>query len=516
MRRSVRGRGLSEEQSDVVIIGAGFAGLCMAIQLAKSGVRSFTVLERGGDLGGTWRENRYPGCACDVQSPLYSYSFEPNAGWSRMFAERAEIHDYLRHCAHKYELLSHVRFNENVVCSRFDETRRQWVLQTERGQKYRAGVVVAAMGALSNPSYPRIQGAYQFQGEHFHSAEWNGSYDLTGKRVAVIGTGASAIQFVPQIAPAVARLDLYQRTAPWVMPKPDRAIGKIEKALYRALPFLQKLVRWAIYCQLESRVLAFAGHPKLMRLAAYQARRYIRREISDPELREKVTPNYVLGCKRVLISNDYYAALSRANVHVITHDIREIRPHSVVDATGEEREVDAIIYGTGFKVQELVPRGAFFGRGARDLADAWSAGPEAYKGTCISGFPNLFFLLGPNTGLGHSSMIFMIESQVRYVLDALRQMKEQGWSAVEVEPTVQAEFNRGLQERSESAVWSSGCTSWYLAESGRNTAIWPDFTFRFRRATRTFDAAAYRIEQAAGNEEQPAPEPLPPGAAALR
>jgi cation diffusion facilitator CzcD-associated flavoprotein CzcO len=479
---------------EVLIIGAGFAGLCMAIRLKQAGIESFTLLERGEDIGGTWRDNLYPGCACDVQSHLYSYSFEPNAGWSRMFAEQVEILEYLRRCADKYGLLPHIRFGQNVSCARFDEARGIWTVETGSGNVYRARTVVSGMGALSNPARPNIEGMARFEGEQFHSATWKHDYDFAGKRVAVIGSGASAIQFVPQIAPKVARLDLYQRTAPWILPKPDRVIGKAERAVYRAFPLAQKVMRWGIYWQLEARVVAFTVDPSLMRPVAKHARRYIRRSIQDPELRAKLTPDYTVGCKRVLISNDYYAAIARPNVSVITDAIRELRARSVVDQTGHEREVDAVVYATGFQVQNLMPTGTFFGRLGRDLADMWREGPVAYKGTTVTGFPNLFFLLGPNTGLGHSSVIYMIESQVAYVIAALRQMRKNGWRTLDVNPDAQARYNQTLQSKSARAVWESGCASWYLTENGRNTTIWPDFTFRFRQITRTFDSGAYRVE----------------------
>ncbi|MEO8179869.1 MAG: NAD(P)/FAD-dependent oxidoreductase [Deltaproteobacteria bacterium] len=479
---------------EVLIIGAGFAGLCMAIQLRKAGIESFTILERADDIGGTWRDNHYPGCACDVQSHLYSYSFEPHAAWSRTFAEQPEILGYLRRCARKYGLLRQIAFGQNVTNARFDERQHLWCVETAGGNVYRARVVVAGMGALSNAAYPNIDGLSGFAGAKFHSAHWDHSLELAGKRVAVIGSGASAIQFVPQIAPHVARLDLYQRTPPWILPKPDRPIRGAERAMYAALPLVLKLMRWAFYWRLETRMLAFT-EPVLMRPVAAYARRYLRRCVQDPALRAKLLPEYTLGCKRVLISNDYYPALTSPNVDVITEGIREIRERSILDRANCEREVDVIIFATGFKVQELVPRGMFFGSGGRELADAWRDGAEAYKGTTVAGFPNLFFLLGPNTGLGHSSVIFMIESQVAYVMDALRQMRTNNWSALEVQAEAQAAFNRELDAKSASAVWKSGCRSWYLTENGRNTTMWPDFTFRFRHLTRRFDSQAYRTER---------------------
>lgn len=478
---------------DVLILGAGFAGLCMGVQLQRSGVTSFAILERASEVGGTWRDNRYPGCACDVPAALYSYSFEPNPAWSRRFAERREILAYLVACADKFGLRSRISFNADVRRASFDARRGSWLVETAGGARYRARVVVTAMGALSSPAFPSIAGRERFEGEQFHSAAWKADYEVSGKRVAVIGTGASAIQLVPQIAPRVARLDLYQRTPPWVLPRAERTTRGGERALYRALPITQKLARWATYWQLESQVLAFARFPRLMRFAEGLARRHLRRQVPSEALRARLTPRYGLGCKRVLLSNDYYPALTRPNVELVTEPIREIRARSLVDATGREREVDAIVYGTGFEVQHFVAPGTFIGADGRDLAEVWRDGAEAYKGTTVSGYPNLFFIVGPNTGLGHSSMVFMIESQVAYVIDAIRQMRLHGWASVEVAPAAQASYNRELQARSRGTVWTSGCSSWYLSSGGRNTTIWPDFTFRFRRLSRRFDADAYRI-----------------------
>jgi cation diffusion facilitator CzcD-associated flavoprotein CzcO len=478
---------------DVLILGAGFGGLCMGIQLQRSGLTSFAILERASEVGGTWRDNRYPGCACDVPAALYSYSFAPNPAWSRRFAERGEILAYLVSCADRYGLRPRISFGADVRRASFDEARGCWLVETAGGARYRARVLVTAMGALSTPAYPSFPGSERFSGEQLHSAAWRPECDLSGKRVAVIGTGASAIQLVPQLAPRVAQLDLYQRTPPWVLPRAERCTRGPERALYGALPLAQKLARWATYWQLESQVLAFARHPRWMRYAESVARRHLRRQVPSEALRARLTPRYRLGCKRVLLSNDYYPALTRPNVELVTEPIRELRERSLVDATGRGREVDAIVYGTGFQVQHFVAPGSFIGAQGRDLAEVWSDGPEAYKGTAVTGFPNLFFIVGPNTGLGHSSMVFMIESQVAYVVDAIRQMRERRWASVEVAPAAQASYNRELQARSRGTVWTSGCASWYLSSGGRNTTIWPDFTFRFRRLLRRFDAEAYRI-----------------------
>jgi cation diffusion facilitator CzcD-associated flavoprotein CzcO len=483
------GQGLS-----VLIVGTGFSGLGMAIRLKQAGFEDFTILERADDVGGTWRDNSYPGCACDVQSHLYSYSFEPNPGWSRMFAPQPEIKAYLQHCARKYGLLPHIRYNAELVRAEYDEKNALWNVTTRAGETYSASVLVSGMGGLSTPAFPSIKGLETFKGKMFHSAHWDHGHQLEGERVAVIGTGASAIQFVPKVAQKAARLDLYQRTATWILPKPDRAISTAERLLFKRFPAAQRALRNSIYWMLESRVLGFVINPRVMKLVERQARSHIRRQVKDPVLRRKLTPDYTIGCKRILISDDFYPAVSRANVEVITDGIREIRAHSVIDANGVERGVDTIILGTGFKAQDPMPRGAIFGRGGQDLLDAWADGPEAYKGTTVSGFPNFYVLMGPNTGLGHSSMVYMIESQIQYVLDALQAMRREGLRSLEVRPEAQARYNAGLQQKLGKAVWQSGCKSWYVNEAGKNTTLWPGFTFRFRELTRRVELVDYRTE----------------------
>lgn len=490
----------------VLIVGSGFSGLGMAIRLCQSGIEDFKILERGASVGGTWRDNRYPGCACDVQSHLYSFSFEPNPDWTRMFPLQPELEAYLQRCTDKYGLLRHTEFGARVIEARYDEAAALWLVRTEDGRRYRARALVSAMGPLSNPTLPKIPGLETFEGKLFHSAQWDHNYPLDGKRVAVIGTGASAIQFVPQLVPRVAHLDLYQRTPPWLLPKPDRKIAAWEQWLFRHLPFTQKLMRAWLYVYLESRVLGFVVNPRIMKLVQLAALRHLRKQVADPALRKRLTPDYTIGCKRVLISDDYYPAVSQPQVEVVSDAVSEIRGNVVVTADGRERPVDAIILGTGFAVQDMVPRGMIRGRGDRDLWDVWQSGAEAYAGTTVHGFPNLFMLLGPNTGLGHTSQIYIIESQIAYVMDALRQMRGAGWRAVEVREDVQRRFNDRLQRKVNSAVWNSGgCKSWYLDARGRNTTIWPGFTFMFRRKTRAFVAPDYHLEPGSAVQATAAP-----------
>jgi cation diffusion facilitator CzcD-associated flavoprotein CzcO len=479
---------------ETAIIGAGFAGLGMAVQLQRAGLDDFVILEAAGEVGGTWRDNHYPGCACDVQSHLYSFSFALNPDWSRMFSPQPEILAYLRGIAEQYGLRPRIRFNSALAEAHWDEGAGRWRLKTADGQRFTARVLVSGMGGLSRPAYPQgIHGLENFRGRTFHSQQWDHGFEVAGQRIAVIGTGASAIQFVPQLQKTAARVDLYQRTPPWIMPKPDRPVSRFERWLFRALPFTQRLLRGAIYAALESRVVAFVLHPGLMKLVQKVSLHHLRKQVSDPMLRQQLTPDYTIGCKRVLISNDYYPALTQPNVALITAGIREVRAHSIVDAAGVEREVDAIVFGTGFKAVDPIPAGMIFGREGRDITACWQSGPEAYKGTTVAGFPNLFLLAGPNTGLGHSSMVYMIESQIAYVVDALRTLRAQRLASLDVRDEVQADHNRDLQARMDHTVWTQGgCRSWYQHPSGRNTALWPGFTWQYRRALRRFDLAAYR------------------------
>ena len=469
----------------LVIIGSGFAGLGMAIQLKKAGYHDFVILEKDDDLGGTWRDNRYPGCACDVPSHMYSFSYELNPDWSRMFAPQEEIWAYLRRCADKYELAPHIRFGSTVDALEWDDEARHWRVVLTDGTVLTPKAVVSGMGALHVPSLPSIPGAERFAGTMFHSARWDRTCDLTGKRVAVIGTGASAVQFVPQIAEDVESLRVFQRTPPWIQPKPDFVLPGWARGVFRYVPGAQRAFRNAIYWVLEARALGFTIDPKLMAPQEKVARAHIARQVPDPVLRAKVTPDYTIGCKRILLSSDYYPALTRPNVDVVTEGIAEITETGLVTADGTAHDVDVIIYGTGFKVTDALADQHIVGRGGQKIQDAWADGIEAHHGITIAGFPNLFMLLGPNTGLGHNSVVFMIESQVQHVLSCLRLLSEEKAEAIEVRPRAQRRFNDRLQRRLRKAVWNEGgCKSWYLDEHGVNRTIWPGFSFEYWARTR--------------------------------
>ncbi|RCW45289.1 cation diffusion facilitator CzcD-associated flavoprotein CzcO [Halopolyspora algeriensis] len=481
-------------ETSVVIVGSGFSGLGTAIRLKQAGIHDFVVLEKNEDLGGTWRDNTYPGCACDVPSLMYSFSFEQNPNWSRMFAEQGEIEDYLQYCADKYGVREHIHYGVEFTGAEWDEDGHTWHVATADGTEYVGKALVSGVGALHIPSYPDLSGLERFQGETFHSANWNHDYDLRDKRVAVVGTGASAIQFVPKVAEKVQRLHLFQRTPPWIQPKPDRPIpARLQKA-FRRIPLLQKAARAAIYWTLELRSVAVLRNPKLQRVSQWLAKRFIRKQVRDPEVAEAVTPDYSMGCKRILLSSDFYPTLNRSNVDLRTNGIAEVREHSVVTGDGEEYPVDAIIFGTGFHVTDAFEHLAIVGRGGRKLQDAWSDGMEAHLGITVSGFPNLFFLLGPNTGLGHNSVVFMIESQVNYVLSVLRPMLTGRFDQVDVRQSVQDSFNAEIQSELTESVWSTGgCQSWYLDANGVNRTVWPGFTWNYWWRTRKVDPAEYEI-----------------------
>ncbi|SDZ28158.1 Predicted flavoprotein CzcO associated with the cation diffusion facilitator CzcD [Micromonospora pattaloongensis] len=496
-----------ERHSHIAIIGAGFGGIGAAIRLRREGYRDFVVFDRGGDVGGTWRDNSYPGCACDVPSHMYSLSFAPNPEWSRSFSGQAEIWAYLRRCVAEHGVRPHLRLEHEVHAAAWDDAAGRWVIDTSQG-RYTAEFLVAAGGPLSEPSIPNLPGLETFAGEVFHSARWNHDHDLTGRRVAVIGTGASAIQFVPRIAPAVERLHLFQRTPPWVMPRADRAVTGIEKRLFRHVPGAQRLARAGVYWGREAMAVGFL-HPAVMRVAQRIARTHLNRAIKDPALRAKLTPSYTMGCKRVLLSNDYYPALARDNVDVVTDGIAEIRPEGVVTRDGSLHEADTIIFGTGFHVTDMPLAQRLRGRDGRTLADTWRDTMRAYQGTSVTGFPNLFFLLGPNTGLGHTSVVFMIECQIGYLLGMLRHLRATGVRAIEPTPEAQADFVARVDRKMGGTVWSrGGCRSWYLDATGRNSTLWPGYTWSYWLRTRRFDAAAYRpvpvaqrVGVAAGAEE---------------
>jgi cation diffusion facilitator CzcD-associated flavoprotein CzcO len=479
--------------ADILIVGTGFAGLAAAIRLQQAGFADLLLVESGDDVGGTWRDNQYPGCACDIPSHLYSLSFAPRADWSRMYPRQPELFDYLREVADQHNLRPKIRFNTKMTAATWDEAANLWRVNTSTGA-ITARVLISGIGGLHIPATPRLPGLETFQGKTFHSAQWDKTYDLTGKRVAVIGTGASAIQFVPQIAPLVEKLNLFQRTPPWIMPKPDREFSAREKKLFRFAPY-RLAFRQYLFRILDLRVLSFLGNKRMQRFVSRMAVSHMHKRIADPALRAKLTPNYAVGCKRIMISNDYYPSLTRPNVELITDRIVAIRPNSIVDAASVERAVDTIIFGTGFEVTSAYRHTPIIGIGGRDLRALWDrTGLSAYKGIAVAGFPNYFILLGPHTALGHNSVVVMIEAQVNYVVKLLKQMRSHGVRAADVRPSVQDNFLGQLQKRLNGTVWQDGgCDSFYKDEHGRVTTIWPGSAASYRRATANPDLQDFHL-----------------------
>lgn len=483
------------EHVRVAVIGSGFGGLGAAVRLRREGITDFVILERAGSVGGTWRDNSYPGCACDVPSHLYSFSFAPNPEWPRTFSGQEHIRAYLEHVADTFGLRPHLRLNHEVTMMRWDGDELHWVIESANGTTVLADVVVSATGPLSDPKMPDIPGLADFPGKVFHSARWDHDADLTGKRVAMIGTGASAIQIVPSIQPKAAKLTLFQRTPPWVMPRMDRTISGAERWLHRTLPFTGTARRGLLWGIRELQVSAFTKHPDQLGLVERIAKSNMARSIKDPVLRAKLTPSYRIGCKRILLSSAYYPALARPNVDVVASGLAEVRGSTVVASDGTEAEVDAIVFGTGFHVTDMPIAERVVGAEGGTLAESWKGGMQALRGASAAGFPNWMTIIGPNTGLGNSSMILMIEAQLNYMADYLRQLDVLGGRvALDARPSAVGSWNRRVQERMKRTVWNTGgCTSWYLDANGRNTTVWPGTTAEFRKVTRTVDLSEYQV-----------------------
>lgn len=488
---------------DVLIVGTGFAGLGMAIKLLQAGQHSFVVLEKADSVGGTWRDNTYPGCACDVASMMYSYSFAPNRKWTRMYAEQPEILDYIQGVVAGYDLEPHVRFNSEAISYEFDEAVDQWCVRTRSGEEYRARVVVLAHGALHVPHRPDFPGLERFAGPMFHSAQWDHSVELTDKRVAVIGTGSSAAQFIPAIADEAAHVDVFQRNAHWVLPKADRPLSKLEHRLFRMVPFLQWAYRNIAYWTHEVPVLAFMN-PRYLKVLELASKRQLAKQVPDPELRAKLTPTYTIGCKRILLSNDYYPALVRDDVDLTTEGIAEFVETGIRTVDGRVHEADVVILGTGFSTDNRCATEHIVGRGGVTIQDAWRDGMTAYLGMTVAGFPNLFMVMGPNSGGGAQSILFVIEAQLRYITKCLQLMSARRATRIEVREDVQREFNVQLHGKLAKSVWNTGgCHSWFLDHTGHNRQSWPGTGTGYWRATRRPDPKAFVLASSTGQPEPP-------------
>ncbi|MFI9406333.1 flavin-containing monooxygenase [Nocardia sp. NPDC052316] len=486
----------ADNRPSVLIIGAGFGGIGMAIELRRNGFDDITILERAADLGGVWRENTYPGAACDVPSPLYSFSFEPKPDWPQRYSGRESIHAYLRGVAERNGVFDTIRFGAEVTDAEFDDATGRWTVRTADGTARTAGVLISAVGQLSRPALPNIAGLDTFAGAAFHSAEWDHGVELRDKRVACIGTGASAIQYIPEIQPKVARLTLFQRTPAWVIPKFDTDYSPIQHRLFARLPGALLVERFGWWSIAEFVSLGLVEFPAIARLVATLAERHLRKQVADPELRAKLTPDYPIGCKRGLFSNDYYPALTQPNVRVETAAITEVVPQGVRTADGTVHEVDVIIYGTGFKGTEFLWPMHIYGRAGRKLSDVWADGAHAYYGVTVPEFPNLFLVYGPNTNLGVGSIIYMIESQARYIRQAVELLGRNPGHTLEVRADQEARFNEALQQRLARTPWNF-CASWYRNAAGRITNNWPGSQTSYRRRLRKLDPADYTLTPAA-------------------
>jgi cation diffusion facilitator CzcD-associated flavoprotein CzcO len=466
----------------VVILGAGVSGLCMGSALRKAGITSFVIIEKSAGIGGTWWDNTYPGAECDVPSHLYSYSFDHYSGWSQAYATQGEIQKYLERFAAEFGLLPHIRLNTALIEARFDSQQGLWVFQLANGDRLRANFFVCSTGPLSTPRYPDIPGIDTFKGRLFHSARWDHDYDFAGKRAAVIGTAASAVQFVPRIAPLVAKLDIYQRSPAWIVPRINHVYPSWQKALFRIKLFYQAH-RLLLYIIHELNRLAFNPGSLLAKAGRALAGIHLRSQVPDKKLREALRPDYPFGCKRVLLSNDYYPTLMRSNVELVTASIEAIDQAGII-SEGQRREVDVIVCATGFDVEHALASINIFGLGGSSLNQAWSNSPEAYYGVTIADFPNFFLLLGPNTGQGHTSAILFIEAQVNYALKCIQEISNRRKSFLEVKPTAVAQYNEELQQALQTSVWAAGCRSWYKTESGKIIGIYPGFSFQYMRELR--------------------------------
>jgi cation diffusion facilitator CzcD-associated flavoprotein CzcO len=478
-------------RTEVAIIGAGFGGLGMAIRLKRAGINDFVLIEHAETVGGTWRDNTYPGCACDIPSHLYSFSFAPSADWSRRYPMQSEIQDYLEACVEQFGLRPHLRLGCALREATFDNG--VWRLRTDPDAELSARVLVLAQGALHRPAIPALAGLETFTGARFHSSRWDHRLDLTGKRVAVIGTGASAIQFVPRIAASVASLALFQRTPPWILPKRDPPSTPRQRWVLRHVLLARRAFRAWLYWTHEMRAVGFVMFPSLLRAAERQARSHAKRSLNDDLLRERLTPDYRIGCKRILLSNDFLPSLNNANVSVVAEPIKLVQPDGVLTADGVAHQADVLIFATGFQATDPLGSMRITGRDGITLESAWKDGMQAHLGLTVAGFPNLFLLGGPNTGLGHNSIVFMLEAQIGHVLRCVRLLRRRRAVSMDVRRDAQDRFNQQLDGWMRRTVWLSGCRSWYLDRNGRNTTLWPGFSVGYWWRVRAVSERVYRL-----------------------
>ena len=478
----------------IAIIGAGFGGIAMAIRLQQQGITDFIILEKSNDFGGTWRENQYPGAACDVQSHMYSLSYAPKADWSKRYAEAPEIFAYIQQLVKEFNVPAFTRLNTEVKAAHYDEKRCRWALTLNEDEQLEAQYVIFASGPLHVPQIPKISGIEKFKGKVFHSSQWDHNYDLTGKNVASIGTGGSAIQYIPEIATQCKQLYVMQRTAAWVIPRDERLYHDLEKKLFARFDWFRKLHRIRLYWSNESRVVPIVK-PTVMKYTQKLAEAYIRYQVKDKEVAQKLIPDYIMGCKRILVSNKYFPTFNRPNVELVTDTIRELTEDSIITADGKKWPIDCLIYGTGFITDPRIYLKNFECTGLNDikLNEVWKDGAESYYGICIKSFPNLFQLLGPNTVLAHNSVLFMIESQVEYILQLIQMVERSHTEAILVKDEVHDQFNAQVQHMMENTVWQSGCVSWYQQDGGKNFALWPTYTWKYWLKTKWANPSDYHL-----------------------
>lgn len=472
---------------DIIIVGAGFAGIGMAISLLKNGITNFAILEKEDEIGGTWYVNTYPGCACDVESHLYSYSFEPKTDWTKTFPDQKEILEYLKHCVEKYNLREKIQTNTIVTEALYEETNAEWQIRTNTDALFSSKIFIPGTGGLSKAAYPDIKGMHTFQGVSFHTQKWNHDYSLKGKDVVIVGTGASAIQIVPEIVREVKQLYIIQRTPPWILPKKDKNFSNFKKNIFRKVPFFRYLYRERLYWLHEIVAFGFVKKPIILKWASFISKRFIKKSVKDLDLQKKLIPDYTMGCKRILLSNDYYKSLNAENVKLIAEPVTEINETSVITDSGKNIKADAIIYASGFNVTEYLSDIKIRGKAGLLLSDLWQGSGTAYLGTAVHGFPNMFMLTGPNTGLGHNSIIHIIESQVNYILQGVKKILSKQYAALEIKEEVQNNYNQKLQKKMKKTVWQTGgCISWYQDDRGNNPTLWPGYTVTFRKKTAKF------------------------------
>ena len=480
----------------IAVVGAGFAGIGMGIQLKAAGYRNFTIYEKSKSLGGTWRDNTYPGCACDVASHLYSFSFEKNSHWPNVFSKSKDILQYLIYCAEKYKIIPHIKFEKEITELRYNQETLEWTLNTASNEKEIFDVIINGTGPLNKPFIPSIEGLNQFKGEMFHSSAWKHDSDLIGKTVACIGTGASAIQFIPEIVGKVKKLNVFQRTPTWLVPRMDRSYSTITKKLFKYIPGINWIYRTFLYWRNEYYGMAIMGYPFFNAMLQKASLFYLRVKVKDPSLRQKLTPEYQIGCKRINISDDYYSALQNPHSELITIPIESVTKNGVVTSDGKEHPCDTIIFGTGFKTQEFLQPMKIYGCDGVELTESWGEKAKSFMGISISGFPNYFLLLGPNTGLGHNSVVFMIESQIKYVMETLNFMSSKNIKAVDVKEEHQEKFYLISQKKLKRLSWGTGCNSWYLSKNGENFTIWPGFSTSYWWKTLKFPVNKYLLHKA--------------------